>query len=143
MAPSVETPAPFLQQETPEDREKLRNIDPGVVIGQIVSITAHPDPNMTKVRVTRCDIGNGQTETILCGGVNIEEGAYVPVAKVGTVLPGDFAIGERDIRGVVSRGMICARKELGIDASTEPEKGIWLLPEGAKPYLGVSLRTLL
>ena len=35
------------------------------------------------------------------------------LATVGAVLPGDFEIGAREIRGVVSEGMICSERELG------------------------------
>ncbi len=112
----------------PEDTEILKNADPKIVIGKIHKITAHPDPAITKVRVTQTEIAPGKMEQILCGGVNIEEGAYVPVATVGAKLSEDFEIGERKIRGEVSRGMICSRTELGLAKNDEPDHGIWLLP---------------
>jgi phenylalanyl-tRNA synthetase beta chain len=126
-----------------EEKEILKNCDEKIVIGKILEIEAHPDPKMTKVRVTKTDIGNGVTEQILCGGVNIVVGAIVPVATVGTVLGEDFMIGEREIRGVVSRGMICSRSELNLPQGDEPDHGIWILPAECEAFLGKSLQSLL
>ena len=103
---------PKLLSET--DAAILKNTDERIVVGKIHEIKAHPDPKVTKVRVTQTEIAPGKTEQILCGGVNIAEGAYVPVATVGAKLSEDFEIGERAIRGEVSRGMICSREELGL-----------------------------
>ena len=110
---------------------------------KILEIETHPDPKMTKVRVTKTDIGNGVVEQILCGGVNIEVGAIVPVATVGTVLGEDFVIGEREIRGVVSRGMICSREELGLPKGDQVDHGIWILPSECEAFLGKTLPSLL
>lgn len=119
-----------LLQITDEDVEALKKLDEKVVFGKVLKIEAHPDPNMTKVRVTETQIGpNGETATILCGGTNLEEGQIVVVATEGSVLPGDFKIGARDLRGVTSHGMICARKELEISLNGEQDKEIWPLHE--------------
>lgn len=126
----------------PEESAVLANCDERIVIGKILEITAHPDPKMTKVRVTQTEIAPGVTEQILCGGVNIEVGAYVPVATVGTQLAPDFTIGERDIRGAVSRGMICSRTELGLPQGDEPDHGIWLLGEKFADKVGKKVRDL-
>ncbi len=125
-----------------EEKEILKDCDEKIVIGKIVEIETHPDPKMTKVRVTKTDIGNGVVEQILCGGANIEVGAIVPVATVGTVLGENFIIGEREIRGVVSRGMICSRTELGLPQGNEGDHGIWILPSECEAFLGTSLSKL-
>jgi phenylalanyl-tRNA synthetase beta chain len=124
------------------EKEVLKKCDGKIVIGKILEIETHPDPKMTKVRVTKTDIGNGVVEQILCGGVNIVVGAIVPVATVGTVLGENFMIGEREIRGVVSRGMICSRDELGLPKGDEPDHGIWILPAECEAVLGTPLNTL-
>ena len=41
-------------------------------------------------------------------------GMVVPFARVGATLPGDFKIERRKIRGVVSEGMLCSARELGL-----------------------------
>jgi len=125
-----------------KEKEILKDCDEKIVIGQIVEIETHPDPKMTKVQITKTDIGNGVVEQILCGGVNIEVGAIVPVATVGTVLGENFIIGEREIRGVVSRGMICSRTELGLPQGDEGDHGIWILPNECEAVLGTPLKTL-
>lgn len=84
-----------------------------VYVGEVLDITAHPDAD--KVRVCQVDSGTGPTQ-IICGAWNFDVGATVAVARPGAVLPGDFEIGQRTIRGVESNGMICSEKELGIGA---------------------------
>lgn len=102
-----------------------------VVVGRVAKIAPHPDAD--KVRVCQVDTGNGP-EQIICGAWNFSEGAYVAVAKPGAVLPGDFEIGVREIRGVVSNGMICSENELALG---EDHDGILVLdgtPELGTPF---------
>jgi tRNA-binding EMAP/Myf-like protein len=93
---------PFDFGVSDEDRMALQAIDDLVVIGKVMEMRSHSNEAMTKVKVTMCDLGSGEIVQILCGGVNLEEGQIVPVARVNAVLPGDFGIGERDIRGEMS-----------------------------------------
>ncbi len=97
-----------------------------VVIGKVLSVEAHP--NADNVRVTQVDIGDGQEHQIICGARNFDAGAVVPVAIPGAVLPGDFEIGTRTIRGVDSHGMICSERELGLG---ELHEGIMVLHDDA------------
>jgi phenylalanyl-tRNA synthetase beta chain len=97
-----------------------------VVIGKVLRIEAHP--NADNVRVTHVDIGDGAEHQIICGAWNFEEGAVVPVSVPGAVLPGDFKIGSRAIRGVESHGMICSERELGLG---ELHEGIMVLADDA------------
>jgi phenylalanyl-tRNA synthetase beta chain len=102
-----------------------------VFVGRVEEIASHPDAD--KVRVCQVDTGNGP-EQIICGAWNFSEGAYVAVARPGAVLPGNFEIGVREIRGVVSNGMICSESELGLG---EDHDGILVLdgtPELGKPF---------
>jgi len=108
----------------------------------VVALATHPDPKMTKVRVTKTLVGPDQEEQILCGGVNLEEGDVVAVATVGTKLSEDFEIGVREIRGVESRGMICSRGELGITEVEAEKGGIWKLPANFESKLGQKLKDL-
>lgn len=82
-----------------------------VYIGTVEDIAAHPDAD--KVRVCQVDSGTGTTQ-IICGAWNFEVGATVAVARPGAVLPGEFEIGRRTIRGVESNGMICSERELDL-----------------------------
>jgi len=84
----------------------------GVVVGHIVHVEPHPDAK--KLRVCQVDAGDSEQLTIVCGAPNARVGIKVPCAKVGAVLPGDFKIKEAELRGVTSRGMLCAEAELGL-----------------------------
>ena len=83
-----------------------------VVIGRVTGIAAHPDAD--KIRVCTVDVGDpaGDSE-IVCGAWNFEVGAVVPVALPGARL-GEATIERRSIRSVVSNGMICSERELGL-----------------------------
>ncbi len=127
---------------TDSDMERLRKLDPKIVIGKVLERTDHPDPKMTKVKVTKTDIGNDTIETILCGGTNLEAGDVVVVATVGAKLSPDFEIGVRAIRGVESRGMICARSELGLSLNGEEKGHIWKLPSLLETKVGKKVKDL-
>jgi len=81
--------------------------------------------------------GEGEVE-VICGAPNVPEpGGRILFARVGAVLPGGFEIGEREIAGVVSRGMICSETELGIG---DGSAGIFVLTadEEGTPGQGVA-----
>ncbi len=106
----------------------------GVVTGQIIEKTAHPDSDhlwVTKVDVGQANLdnaGNPEPLQIVCGAQNFNQGDHVAVALVGTVLPGDVKIKKSKLRGVVSCGMNCSARELGLGSDHE---GIMILPEDA------------
>ncbi|HEX6946135.1 MAG TPA: phenylalanine--tRNA ligase subunit beta [Acidimicrobiia bacterium] len=99
----------------------------GVFVGKVLEVAPHPDAD--RIRVCQVDIGAGPTQ-IVCGAWNFDAGVYVPVAVPGAVLPGDFEIGERTIRGVTSHGMICSERELGLG---EDHAGILVLDGEEEP----------
>jgi phenylalanyl-tRNA synthetase beta chain len=105
-----------------------------VVVGKVLEISEHPDAD--KVRVCQVDVGNS-TDQIICGAWNFAEGAYVAVARPGALLPGDFKIGQRTIRGVESNGMICSESELGLG---DDHAGILVLD--GEPEVGTSFADL-
>lgn len=84
----------------------------GVVIGRVTGIAAHPDADKVRVCTVDVDVADGDTE-IVCGASNFEAGAVVPVALPGARV-GDLVIERRRIRSVVSNGMICSERELGL-----------------------------
>ena len=97
----------------------------GVVVAKILDVVPHPDAD--KIRLADVDFGDGQLR-VVCGAPNIEPGMVVPFARVGAVLPGDFEITKRKIRGVVSEGMLCSARELGLG---DDHSGILELPADA------------
>ncbi len=100
----------------------------GVVVGEIVSAERHPDAD--KLQICRVDVAQPEPLSIVCGAANARAGIKVPVALVGAVLPGDFKIKEARLRGVLSAGMLCSARELGL---AEEADGLLELPDDAEP----------
>lgn len=98
----------------------------GVVVGHILTREKHPEAD--KLWVTTVDVGDGTPRTIVCGAQNFDAGDKVPVALVGAVLPGGFEIKKAKLRGVVSEGMNCSARELGLG---EDHEGLMILPADA------------
>ena len=105
-----------------------RNPFEGVVIGKVLEAKKHP--NADKLSLTRVDIGT-EVLNIVCGAPNVAEGQLVPVATIGTLMPGGFEIKKAKIRGEESSGMICSKSELGFEKEKSP--GIWEL-DSNQPY---------
>ncbi|UHG90179.1 phenylalanine--tRNA ligase subunit beta [Spirosoma oryzicola] len=91
----------------------------GVVIGEVLTCTRHPDAD--KLSLTTVDVGADQPLSIVCGAPNVAAGQKVVVALVGATLhpaSGEaFQIKKAKIRGAASEGMICAEDEIGLGAS--------------------------
>ena len=104
----------------------------GVIVAKVTAIRAHPDAD--KIRLATVDFGSGELE-VVCGAWNFAEGATVAYATVGSELAGGFKVDEREIRGVVSPGMISSERELGL---SEDHEGILLLDAGVE--LGSDVR---
>ena len=120
-----------LEVEGFEKIETVKGGLQGVVVGQVVTCTDHPDSD--HLHVTTVDVGTGEPLQIVCGAANCRAGLKVLCATVGAVLypnGGDeeFKIKRSKIRGVESLGMLCAEDELGIGSSHE---GIVELPADA------------
>jgi phenylalanyl-tRNA synthetase beta chain len=120
--------------------EELRPLSRGfdkVVTAQILERAQHPQAD----RLSLCKVttGAGEPLEIVCGAQNMKAGDKVALAQVGAHLPNGVKIERSKIRGVVSNGMLCSEKELGLSDESE---GIIILPAGAplgKPlaeYLG-------
>ena len=97
-----------------------------VVLARVLEIAAIPGAD--KIRRVVVDGGGGPVD-VVCGAWNFVEGDIVPFAPVGAVLPGDFTISRRKMKGVVSNGMLCSGRELGL---SEDHEGILVL-EGTSP----------
>ena len=112
-----------------------------VVIGEVIAVNPHPDAD--RLKLATVDLGTEQVTTV-CGAPNIELGQRVTFAHIGARLIDPHTeetvlLKPAKIRGVVSEGMVCSEKELGISDSHE---GILVLspeaPIGAplSAYLG-------
>ena len=95
----------------------------GVVIGRVNS--CHPHENADHLTVCEVDVGT-EVNTIVCGAPNVAAGHTVAVALPGCTLPSGMHIKKAKIRGVESRGMICAEDELGL---SDNHDGIMVLSD--------------
>ena len=118
-----------------------------VKIGRIEKIEKHPDAD--KLVVCRVDMGGGESLQIVTSAPNVFEGAFVPVAVDGAVVPGPLhgqpkteggvKISKGEMRGVLSEGMMCGPQELGLSDKVAPinsKDGIWLLEGDWSDHLG-------
>jgi len=111
----------------------------GVVIGLIEAIErdlgeSRPGHMNRLCRVALAD----RRLSVLCGAPNVAPGLRTAVAPPGATLPGGRAVKAASIRGVVSEGMLCSERELGIGLD---HSGILELPLDAP--LGADLATYL
>jgi phenylalanyl-tRNA synthetase beta chain len=102
----------------------------GILIAEVLAIRPHPSAD--KLRLVRLRAGSREEE-VVCGAPNVPPpGNRVVWAAPGAKLPGGKTIEPRDVRGVVSPGMLCSEPELGIGDKGE---GILILeadaPSGA------------
>ena len=97
-----------------------------IVTAQIISKQAHPDSD--HMWVCMVDVGEEEPLQIVCGAQNFEAGDHIVTAKIGAVLPGDFKIKKSKLRGVLSCGMNCSYRELGLG---DDHEGIIILPKGS------------
>jgi len=92
-----------------------------VVIGEVIAVNPHP--NADRLKLATVDLGTEQVTTV-CGAPNIGLGQRVPFARIGARLidahtEEAIQLKPAKIRGVVSEGMVCSEKELGISDSHE------------------------
>jgi phenylalanyl-tRNA synthetase beta chain len=109
--------------------ERLHRVgvgDPSAfVVGRVLEAERHP--NADRLSVCRVDDGSGEARTIVCGAPNVVPGQTVAVALPGAVMPDGTELGEPELRGVRSSGMILAEHELGVG---EDHSGILVLDDG-------------
>lgn len=114
--------------------DAVRPLNPGVsgvVVGEVLEVSPHPEAD--RLKVCRVEVGRGEPLQIVCGAPNVRPGQRVPTALPGAKLPGT-EIGEAVFRGVVSQGMLCSAKELGLDVRLLPKEqteGLYVLPADA------------
>ena len=97
-----------------EITEVLNDSLKNVVAGRILSMEKHPDSD--HMWICQLDVGEDAPTQIVTGAWNIHVGDLVPVAKHKSLLPGGVKIEKGKLRGVVSNGMLCSLKELGLTA---------------------------
>jgi phenylalanyl-tRNA synthetase beta chain len=106
-----------------------------VIVARVEAVAPHP--NADRLRLCQVETGQGAVE-VVCGAPNVTAGKKYPYARAGSTLPGGFKLEPRKIRGVVSNGMLCSARELGLGTDHE---GILELQTDAQP--GAPLRPVL
>ena len=126
-----------------EDVEDLGAKYQGVVVAKVVSCEKHPGAD--RLNVCKVDDG-GKVEglerdekglvQVVCGAPNVREGLLVAWLPPGSTVPetyhheAPFVLGARELRGVVSNGMLASPKELALGDSHE---GILEIDAEAEP----------
>ncbi|MGO8865107.1 MAG: phenylalanine--tRNA ligase subunit beta [Alphaproteobacteria bacterium] len=91
-------------------------------------VEAKPHPNADRLRVCIVDTGRERVQ-VVCGAPNARTGMKGVFAPVGSHIPGTALDLERGvIRGVVSNGMLCSEREMGL---SDEHSGIIELPADA------------
>ncbi|MBW2567880.1 MAG: phenylalanine--tRNA ligase subunit beta [Deltaproteobacteria bacterium] len=85
-----------------------------VMVGRIVEVNPHP--NADKLKLCKVDTGD-RTIPVVCGAPNAKKDMLAPCALPGTCFPDRTILGESNIRGEVSKGMLCSQFELGLGLS--------------------------
>jgi len=98
----------------------------GVVVAEVRG--KRPHPGADALSIVRLVAGDAEEE-VVCGASNVPAaGGKVAWAQPGATLPGGKKLDRREIRGVMSPGMICSEVELGIG---EAGDGILILSPDA------------
>lgn len=111
--------------------EEMRILPPldGVVVARVAGLRPHPEADRIQlVDVELPGVGGEGADGALqvcCGAFNMSVGDLVPLATVGTTMPGGLEIGKRRMRGEASEGMCCSAAELELGADAD---GIMILP---------------
>lgn len=109
----------------------------GVVIAQIVECIPHPDSD--HMHILKVNYGASEPIQVVCGAYNVRVGLKTAYIKVGGHIDG-IEIKAKPLRGILSNGMCCSMRELGIG---DDHDGIIELPDDAvvgtdiKDYLPV------
>ncbi|HVC33284.1 MAG TPA: phenylalanine--tRNA ligase subunit beta [Chloroflexota bacterium] len=106
-----------------------------VYVGQVTEIRRHP--NADRLLLVTVNWGDDRNITVVTGAPNLKVGDKVPLALAGAMLidthlptPELRALKPTKIRGILSEGMVCSAKELGLG---EDHAGIMVLDSAARP----------
>ncbi len=108
-----------------------------VFVGQIIALDKHP--NAERLMLATVDLGQERL-TVISGAPNLRIGDKVPLARAGAQLidahtDNLIVLKPAKIRGILSQGMACSEKELGI---SDDHTGIMILPQDAPVGLPLS-----
>ena len=108
-------------------------IESGGCLGQVQVICVQkvePHPQADKLHLVTFDNGGTKPLKVVCGAGNVRAGLKTLFAPCGTVLADGTKLEPKKIRGVLSEGMLCSSRELGLGEDSE---GLLELSEDARP----------
>jgi len=114
--------------------ERLNEHFHTIISAKILEVKPHPQAD--KLTLVDCDTGTEKVQ-VICGATNHRKGDIVALAQPGTKFSDDFTVKKTKIRGVMSDGMLCSEREIGL---SDDHSGILILPENTA--LGQSLNLL-
>jgi len=82
-----------------------------IVTARVQTVARHPDAD----KLTVCTVDTGaEIVEVVCGAPNVRSGMVTAIARSGVKLPDGTKIKKAKVRGVVSAGMLCSGRELGL-----------------------------
>lgn len=106
-----------------------------VYVGEVTKIERHP--NADRLLLVTVNWGDDRDITVVTGAPNLQVGDKVPLALAGAMLldmhqspPALRELKPTKLRGILSEGMVCSAKELGLG---EDHEGILVLDPDAVP----------
>ncbi len=109
-----------------ESLAPVSDVFTGVVVGQVLRVEAHPEAD--RLHICEVNVAASKPLTIVCGATNVKPGMKVPVALEKAVLPHQVTITASKVRNVMSYGMLCSARDLGL---AEESEGLFELPSNA------------
>jgi arginyl-tRNA synthetase len=106
---------------------------PGLIVAEVLDVSGHEKNE--KWQVVKVNTGSA-TETVICGGKGFGVGDKVAYVPLGEKFAGREIV-EKDMMGVISRGMMCSEKELKVSNKKEQ-----ILKFDAGAEVGIALTEL-
>ncbi len=86
----------------------------------VTVVECEKHPNADKLSSCKIDAGTGELIQVVCGAPNVHAGMWAVWLPPESVVPStygtsdEFKLGARELRGIVSNGMLASSRELGI-----------------------------
>ena len=120
-----------------EEVKVVGNTFDNVVIAEIKECENHPDSD--HMHILKVDCGESELVQVVCGAPNVRVGLKTAYVKVGGHIDG-MEIKARPLRGVLSNGMCCSGRELGISDNHDGIMELsndWINGRSVKDYLPI------
>ena len=108
-------------------------IETGHTLGQVQIVhieSIEPHPHADKLKLVTFNNGGKKSLQVVCGAGNVRPGLTTVYAPCGTVLADGFKLEPKKIRGILSEGMLCSSRELGLGQDAE---GLLEISEDVRP----------